>query len=437
MNNFIKIVLLGVLSLITFVFNDLYDLATFYFYTLIFIIVLEIIKKRKINLLHVWCIGFIYIILSEVFIILGLQNNQYSLSALQYLILANNIVLIGYFSTKDKNIEKLTTTISNYKTKRGGGIILISLTIFYVLMTWQAAVISFVLGRSTGAEGEDFILSSILNAMGFILPSVILFYFYFIKRKSLLLSFLISTPIFIILFMGGSRFPLLFSFVSFFITYKSLNPNKISVKQIALLISASLILLSASLAMKEFRSGDKLENNYEGYETQYKDFPTFVSQYLSNEGVIDMTSLMIKHFNTNEHLYGSSSSFIFYFWVPRSIWEEKPTMLGYWFIRKYRSGFGDGHSASFGFTGDLFADFGYFSLVFMFFIGRFIKAAENFNENALQSKSYKVVIGAMLFPYIFFFIRSPITASMTFLGVIFFFYFFKKTVFTEIINPNK
>ncbi len=437
MNKFIKIALLIILSLITIAFDDLYNLATFYFYTLLLMIVFDIIKKREINLIHVWCIGFIYIILSEVFIIFELQKNPYSLLALKYLIIANNIILIGYSSKKGIKMENVRIKLSNYKAKRGGGIILIMLVLFYVSMSWQAAILSFTLGRDSGSEGENFILSSILNAMGFILPSVILFYFYYIKKKSLLYSFIISIPIFIILFMGGSRFPLLFSFVSFFITYKSLNPNRISVKQIALLFSASIILLSSSLAMKEFRTGNQFDDNYKESKVESKDFPTYISQYLSNEGVIDMTSLMIKHFDSNEHLYGASSSFILYFWVPRSIWKEKPTMLGYWFIRKYRSGFGDGHSASFGFTGDLFADFGYFSLFFIFFIGRFIKIAENFNENALKSKNYKVIIGAMLFPYIFFFVRSPITASMTFLGIIFFFYFFKKTVFTEIINSNK
>ena len=109
-------------------------------------------------------------------------------------------------------------------------------------------------------------------------------------------------------------------------------------------------------------------------------------------------------------------------------------MLGYWFIRKYRTGFGDGHSASFGFTGDLFADFGYFSLFFIFIIGRLIKFAEKFSEKSLSSKNYNVIIGSMLFPYVFFFVRSPITASMTFFGILFFFYIFKRVIFIEKIK---
>ena len=299
MSKIIKIALLIILSLVVFLFDDLYSLATFYFYFLFAFLFFDVFKSKKITLIHIWCIGFVYIILSEVFIITDLQKNMFAIFALKYLISANNIILIGYYSVKEIRIYNFKRKDFEYETKKMGSVILILLVIFYVIMSWKTAVKSFALGRDSGTEGENFVLSSILNAMGFILPSVILFYFYFIKKKSLFLSFLISTPIFIILFMGGSRFPLLFSFVSFFITYKNLSAKKISIKQALLLLSASLILLSASLAMKEFRSGKESNQNYFEKENSYKDFPTYVSQYLSNEGGIDMTSLMIKHFESH------------------------------------------------------------------------------------------------------------------------------------------
>ena len=151
----------------------------------------------------------------------------------------------------------------------------------------------------------------------------------------------------------------------------------------------------------------------------------------SNEGVVDMTALLIKHFNTNPHLYGESSSFLLYFWIPRSFWPNKPTMLGNWFIREYRSGFSEGHSASFGFTGDLYADFGYFSLFFIFILGILLKRAENFKDKAINSNNFNIILGAMLYPFVFFFVRSPVTSIITFLSIILYYKLFK-----NILNLN-
>ncbi|WP_338378876.1 O-antigen polymerase [uncultured Flavobacterium sp.] len=437
MNKLIKIVLLILFSLIIVMLDDFYMIGTFYFYSLLGFLIFDVIKQKKIILIHIWCLGFIYIILSEVFLIFGETSNLYALNALKYLIIANNFLLIGYYSNTNIKNNIIKTKKFTYNAKKGGAFLLIASILFYVAMTWQEAIRSFAMGREVDTDGESFVIGSVVNAMGFLLPSVTLFYFYHIKKKSLLIPFLFSTPVFLILFMSGSRFPLLFSFLGFFITYQNLNTAKISVKKIFLMSSAVIILLSASLAMKEFRSGIKLNNNYIESDSNYKDFPTYVSQYLSNEGVIDMTSLMMRHFESHEHLYGKSSSFLLYFWVPRELWNDKPTMLGHWFVREYRSGFVSGHSSSFGFTGDLFADFGYFSIILIFLIGRLLRNAENFRAKSLASKNYNVIIGAMLFPYVFFFVRSPITATMTFLGILFFFYLFKRVIFSEVVINKK
>lgn len=432
MNKFIKIGILVILSLIILLYDDLYRLATLYFYVLLVFLIFDIINYKKVKLIHVWCIGFIYIILSEVFLNFEIGLNVYALNALKYLIIANNLILMGYYSKGKYKINEIKRKHYTYETRKAGWFLLIALVILYVAMAIQRAITSISMSRAIAAEGENFLIISVLNAMGFLLPSVILFYFYHIKKTSLVKPLLLSAPIFLILFLEGSRFPLLFAFLGFFITYQNLNSEKISVKKILLMGSAILILLSASYVMKEFRVGNQYAADYIETKTLYEDFPTYVSQYLSNEGIIDMTSLMMQHYTTHNHTYGATSSFILYFWVPRVFWETKPTMLGHWFIRQYRSGFSEGHSASFGFTGELFADFGYFSLFFVFIIGRFIKYAEKFQAKALASNSYNVILGAMLFPYVFFFVRSPITGSTTFLGILFFFFIFKRIIFKEV-----
>jgi oligosaccharide repeat unit polymerase len=382
-------------------------------------------------LISIWSIGFIYIILSEVFLIWKENSNVYALNALIFLIIANNTIIIGYYSKKSISYDFVNVERYAYSSKKFGKWLLILSVIFYVIMTWKNAVTSFALGRNTDTYGESFVIESVVSAMGLILPSIIVFYFYFVEKKSIAIPFFLSLPIFVIVFMSGTRFPLLFSFLGFFLTYQNVNDVKISAKRILIIGSAVLVLLSASSAMKEFRTGIKDNIVSKSSEVKYKDFPTYISQNFSNEGVIDMTALLLWHFESHEHLYGESSSFLLYFWVPREVWNDKPTMLGNWFIRQYRSGFASGHSSSFGFPGDLYADFGYFSLLFIFFIGRLIKRADNFKDKALASKSYSVILGAMLFPYIFLAVRSPITATMTFLGTVFFFYVFKRIVVSE------
>ena len=413
-------------------FYDLYMLGTFYFYILLGFLLYDIITQKKIKLIHVWCFAFIFVILSEVFISIGESEDAGLLAALKFLIIANNIILIGYLSNNISRQTHFTNKRTIYSSRGVGDVLLFAITIGYVAMTWSSAVTSFALGREVAAEGENFVLSSIISAMGFLLPSVCLYYFYHVKKTSIIVPVLLSLPVFIILFMGGSRFPLLFSFLGFFITYQNLSQQQISVKRIILMAAAGIVLLSASMAMKTFRVGGETTAIYTEESPLYKDIPTYFAQYLSNEGVIDMTALMIQHFAVHNHLYGASSSFITYFWIPREFWAEKPTMSGHWFIRLYRGGFGGGHSASFGFTGDLYADFGYFSLFFVFLIGRLIKTAENFQRKSLASNNYSVILGAMFYPYIFFFVRSPITATMMFLGIVFFFFLFKKILFREL-----
>src|SRR5690606_3053973 len=147
---------------------------------------------------------------------------------------------------------------------------------------------------------------------------------------------------------------------------------------------------------------------------------------------------MFTHFEAHPHTYGSSIAFLTYFWIPRAIWPDKPTMLGHWLIREYRSGFGSGHSSSFGFTGELFADFGYYSLFFVFLLVIILNWANQFNTFYLsQPRSYTKILVVMIFSYVFFFVRSPITATMTFLVLLVVQYLIRKMLFITIVAPDK
>lgn len=426
----LKILFTLLLCIIVLFYDEYKALGSFYFYTLTLWGIFDIIKKKKIELIHVWNAAFGFIILSEVFSE-KFNTSQLSVVALQFLIIANNVIYIGYVSC-DKSfknkIENSKEGIINYNPKKITPYIIIMLVFFFFFFKISSAIASISVGRVGQSEEESFILGSIVNALGFILPALIAYYFVIINKKKILLAVLIASPIFIIEFLIGTRFPLLFSVLGFVIVVL----GKFSIKGINLktsffIILSISVLLFGSKAMQNFRAQGFMSNNTNDLiQENYNSIPASVLSLGSPEGVVDMTGLMFNYFERHNFMYGKSSSFILYFWVPRSIWPDKPTMLGHWLIREYRYGFSSGHSSSFGFTGELYSDFGFFSLIFVFFVGRLIAKANDFKNKALKSNSYQLVLGAMLFPYIFFFVRSPVTATINFIAILFFYFLFKK-----------
>lgn len=433
--NLLILVLILVFSSVIYVTDDVHTLGQIYFYATAIHSVYLLYKSKKVQLILIWNIAFIFIILSEVLLLETVGH--YTVESVKYLLLANNVVNLGYIvNLKSSSNFQFS---SNLKTKNPKIVtpLLIGVVLFYFANKIQEALYTFSVGRNvviSEGEGSGFFLGSIFNSIGFVLPAIIAYYFIFIKKNNLILAILLSIPIFIIQFLAGSRFPLLFSLLGFFVVLQTRYFKKMRLKQylIAMLVVASIGYLST--LMKHYRSSTTRDEQIVIFsnKTSDADFPTLLAtNFMSPEGVVDMTSLMFSHFQVNEHLYGSSSSFLLYFWIPRQIWADKPTMLGYWFIREYRVGFSAGHSASFGFSGDLYADFGLFSLIFIFFIGYFLRYADNFKDAAFRKGGYNIIIGAMLFPYVFFFVRSPITSTMNFIGITLIYLIFKKILFRK------
>lgn len=442
LKNVIFIFLITFFSSFILLIDDYQILNQVYFYIIVIYIGLSISYTKKVQLIHIWNVAFVFIILSEIILLTSIDNNTESV--IKYLLIANNILNIGYLSNLKKNIS--IKSPPNFKVRNTKIItpLLFAIVIFYFLMKIEGAIYTFSVGRNViikEGDGTSFFLDSILSSIGFVLPSILGYYYLYIRKKSLWFPIIFSIPIFLILFLGGTRFPLLFSLLGFFIVVQAKYFKKVSVKQYVIIGLVTLGLGFGATMMKHLRSSSTKDTEFVLFDknSEKSNLPTMLAaSIMSPEGIVDMTELMFKHFEYKDHSYGKSSSFLLYFWIPRQVWPDKPTMLGHWFIREYRGGFSAGHSASFGFTGDLYADFGLFSLVFVFFLGRLLKYAENYKNVTFAIGGYEIILGAMLYPYVFFFVRSPITATMTYLGILFFFYFFKKIIFREdkIINFN-
>lgn len=420
-------------SIIVSLYDDFIKLSTFYFYFLLLYLFIDLYFDRKIKLIHIWNIGFIYMILSEGFINEGHVNNMNSLLALKLLLYANNTVILGYLVRNHKYIERNKQDAFYLKKKKFGEIFLWLMLLFFCISQTNYVLKIYTIGRLQVYETLDSsFYRSIVFSLGFVLPAIMAFYYKQVKKKSLIIPFIYSTPIFILFFFSGTRFYLLFSVLGFLLTISSSIFFYINFKKILVLSSIVIILVQISNFIKNsrFENNNLLKNENINLS---ESIPKYLSKnYFSNEGSIEMVSLLIPYFENHEHLYGKSSSFLFYFWIPRSIWPEKPKMLGYWFIRNFKSNIPDSHSVSFGFVGDLYADFGYFSMFGFFLIGGGLKKVETLKRLLLKEGSFNSIIGIMLYPVIFFFVRDPITSLMNFIGILFFFKIAKLVLIKQI-----
>ncbi|MGB5981057.1 MAG: hypothetical protein WBG46_02830 [Nonlabens sp.] len=425
-----QILIALLLSAIVFLFVDREILGVFYFYVLIILISIDILYKRKIELIHVWNAAFVFIILSEVFT-KKFGNGFIDIEVLQYFIFANNIIFIGYVIQSTKTISFKDYVIRSSKFVP---IAFLACEVIFIYFKIESALLVFSSGRVSEDMGESFVLDSLVSPLGFVLPAVIVYYFSIVLKKPILQSLLWAFPIFLIQFLIGTRFPLLFSVLGFILVASiKFSTTKFNLKKVIIIISSLILLLVVAEFMKTFRLRG-LNNSEVVFQEDIHESETvheWVLNYGSPEGVLVMNTLLFEHFEHRPHLYGSNIGFLLYFWIPRSLWSDKPTLLGNWFVRIYQSGFSEDHSVSFGFAGELYADFGYYSLLLVFFIGRLLKNANSFLISAMNSKGFQLVLGAMLLPYSFFFVRSPITATMNFLGVLFFYYLFKRLIFQE------
>lgn len=434
MNKFIILLILIVSSLVIFVFDSITNLGEFYFYFISLYILLKYLDEKNIEFDIIWAFAFLFMILGEVFINKELIYIENSLEAFRFLCLANNIVLIGYLFTS--TIQKKSVKLKEYPEKRYyssskyGGWVLFFLVISFVIVQLDFAVAAYTISRlyaqkyfSTGLLGNFF------NSLGFILPAWIAYYFSILKKKNFLFSFLFSLPIFIIFFMGGTRYYILFSLLGFFLVFQSNNSLKFSFRGFlfALLMVFSLGFISLYLKSKRFLEIDSLSSN--STLNNFESFPSFISNSIfSNEGAIKEFSLLISHFSHSDYLYGKSISFISYFWIPRDLWPDKPKMLGRWMVDKYYPDLPETHSITFGFVGDLYADFGYFSLLFYFGFGFLIKKLNKFKNLQFQLGNENVILGSMLFPVLFFFVRDPITSILNLVSILILFFVIKSFI---------
>ena len=159
-------------------------------------------------------------------------------------------------------------------------------------------------------------------------------------------------------------------------------------------------------------------------ESSSERLPVRLASHMSPEGVVRMARMADRYFSDHSLRWGQETGFLLYFWFPRSLWRDKPTQLDYWLIREYIPTLPDTYSSASGFIGELRADFGWGCLLFVFLFGLPLKRVDDFCVSVFSegNASFDMVLASILYPWIFFFVRSPVTSTMSLLWEILIYY---------------
>ena len=420
-----KFEILSILKYITFIISFVLiflpllsnkDLAEYHLYLLGFLLIIDIIQEKKISLYVVWIAGFIYIILSEMIKIT--DNSNYNL-AVRYLLTANNTVLLGYSVAKNKKMFSYQKTNFSTSSKFFPFLIFL-LTIFYLFNSFDTVARSYFYGRQlVSTMGSGSLLGALTSSLSLTIPSLIAYYVVHMKKQSKMIASLFAAPIFLFLFLLSTRFALLFSVLPFLLISGFINMNKLSVTSIILILLAIITLSFFSQYIQKTRN-ESIQDRRELFETKSNEgmsFAEIIASKCSPEGCVEMTYLAERYFDSHNHTYGVSIGFITYFWIPRSVWPDKPTQVDHWLPRYFNPHMTDTASTASGFTGELRADFGYFSLFFLFILGVFLKRCNYYlvYYNYGRTPCYESMYAAQLIPTTFFAIRGLNLAITTFL----------------------
>lgn len=419
------VVLLIIISLLVFLLTNVLDIGIYSFIFFVILISLDILKNKTLTYIQIWNFAYCYMVCSEMILrSQSLQNSTYGIQAVKFIIISNIIINLGYY-LKVQRIRSINTydgeTVLKKFSAKNFLLFYLFISLIFFIAVMPQAILAFKYGRiGSGELNSEFsgtFIYQIIFAIGLILPTFIIYYYRFILNYKytlpIIFIFLIcNIPYFLI----GTRFNILFSFIApvlLLLVNKKLKKIWVFACVVSFLLFNSLISY-----IRENRESVKFEQLAETQNV----FVT-IAQKGSDEGIVTGMTQILDYVNKNEYTYGSQSGFIFYFLIPRSIWPDKPTQTSYWLVREYDE-VSDSFSAAYGYWGELYMDFGYFSIIIFFIIGMLISTAEGFKNKLFKTGNPKIILFIILYPYLFFSVRSPITSFIILVNILLVYAFF-------------
>lgn len=385
--------------------EDINDLLIINFIFPFYLVFLRICIERKVkfNFCYLFILSHLYYLNRELYYLLNFSFKFELLQSAQIISISSliicSILCTNFIKHSNEIKQQKKLNVSNTEV-----VIIFLLFVFYLSQKVPVALSTLSIGRVATFEiFNNGILPYFLNALSYLLPVMfaVLYKKGFINKFTL---FSLSMSIFILIIASGTRFVFLFSFVMFINAL--IDFRKIKVKQVSVLF---IVLLASSTITMMTRGGG---NNSASLDESVS----------STENIVHYFSGLVKYYKINEHdYYPKYSIFSTYFFIPRSIWEDKPLMIGKWILHSgvYNETYTDAHSGSVSFIGPFYADFGEFFIFFPFVLGALLCRAEQFyleNQGMLNENS---IIASTFIPTIFFGFRSFNTALITLIFIIF------------------
>lgn len=404
------------------------------------IIGINYVKTRRITLFQIWLLAFIFMIWSEMMIITSRPNVSHSsITAIVFLLSANAILLLGYEISPFKESHKLLKVSVFKSTKYLFWIIFFSL-IAYFLNIRETIENTITSGRELSETlGGATLFGVLTSSIALMIPAFIAFYYKYYSKDGLWKSFLLILPIVVVQLLLGTRYRLLFMLLPFLVLLEFLDVRKMNIRKLLFLVFVGIGMILVTGFVKKFRNmalDDMMAMNLTEEKSKPSGLLVSLAEGMSPEGVVEMTEMANRYFANHDLTYGKEITFPLYFWIPRSIWKDKPTPIDHWLIRKYET-VSDAASTASGFTGEIRADFGMFCFLILFVWGGGLFVLDRWILRVFSTSGANVVkiLASLIYPWIFFFVRSPLTSTNTFLVEIAVFFCISKFFSNKKLSP--
>nr|MDQ3397171.1 hypothetical protein [Deinococcota bacterium] len=289
-------------------------------------------------------------------------------------------------------------------------------------------------GRVAVHSGDVYVTRSISHVVlynlalltGIMLPALMAYYLIWVRRLHVAfgptrlhlgpipLAVMLSLPIFATQVLTGVRYPLLLAAMGLFVVIYARRP--LTLKTLRQLSLVGLLLLSVMVFMYQLRV-----YGVDSFEVETLTESLDFRGVVPSENVVAMMSRMADYFPYYGYQHGLEHRTILLFWIPRAVWPEKPTQLGYWFIRAYGiTGFGAYHTTASSFADLAYADFGFaVGIALMLLLGMGLGLAERWTARiiSLQGNPYIVMV-AVLYGLTFFAVRQLSTVYFLLFGAL-------------------
>jgi oligosaccharide repeat unit polymerase len=296
-------------------------------------------------------------------------------------------------------------------------IYMIGISSLFALVYVPYIIFGFTMGRSAGFGAVNSLFSSIfplgVGALlghlgmngGLVFPSIIVYYFRFVRRSKhyLIISCILAFPCFLGLLGSGTRSRLFLAAIGFGLClmagHKFNFAKQIKVALLGLLVFAfAMVMSDARSSGWSNISPSRIFSNSEKYVLFF------------NENVVQTMTKLDDMGRIPENRIGHYSTFYAIFWIPRVFWHGKPVAIEneWWKIYKPEIRRSSSYAGSTSFAGPFFADFGAYGAVgILFLLGlAFGRLDVFFYRRMICPGDPLTPFAAVLFPASVFFARQ-------------------------------